>query len=430
MIDKVKAYDEALENAKKLRDDCQKELDKTDKNSRLADLLRSGIGAVEIIFPQLRESDDERVRKDIIDHFESIKIQALYDNQEESDNIISSCNEKIAYLEKQKENQYFAGYVKGYSEGQLNPKQEKQKYDRMQPVYDNQESFESALDKAWKFYNESGSRTVDSCEDDYIECAHAKGFREGYLFGLEKQKEWEPIDWSKTKINGEPISTENNSVDIPLVEWSEKDEKMCQHIISDLREFRDCETDEELISDYEKEITWLKDISQNHKKCIEAVDKLCSNEWSEEDEKSFNNALSGLKYAYEDLINHESFDSAEDVKNAFDWLKDIFLNHKKHNEAVNKLCFNEWSEEDEKDITHIIEILDDCYASGRHDLSKTNHENLVNKLKSLHPSWKPSKKQMDALKNVAYGAYQNGDGPALRELHEQLLKLGVKKEQN
>ena len=66
---------------------------------------------------------------------------------------------------------------------------EKQKYDRMQPVYDNLDSFESALAKAWKAYNDSGSRTVDGCEDDYVECAHAKGFREGYLFGLEKQKE-------------------------------------------------------------------------------------------------------------------------------------------------------------------------------------------------------------------------------------------------
>ena len=43
-------------------------------------------------------------------------------------------------------------------------------------------------------------------------------------------------------------------------------------------------------------------------------------EWSKEDETAFDNALSGLKYAYEDLINHKSFDSAEDVKNAFDWL--------------------------------------------------------------------------------------------------------------
>ena len=43
----------------------------------------------------------------------------------------------------------------------------------------------------------------------------------------------------------------------------------------------------------------------------------------------------------------------------------------------------EWSEEDEKDMAHIIRILDDCYVYGTHDLSKTDHENLVNKLKSL-----------------------------------------------
>lgn len=45
----------------------------------------------------------------------------------------------------------------------------------------------------------------------------------------------------------------------------------------------------------------------------------------------------------------------------------------------------EWSEEDEKDMAHIIRILDDCYVYGTHDLSKTDHENLVNKLKSLRP---------------------------------------------
>lgn len=162
MIDKVKAYDEALENAKKLRDDCQKELDKTDKTSRLADLLRSGISTVELIFPQLRESEDETIRKEIYNFFKNFKETGTW-------KAIPDVSKWITYLEKQK-------------------------YDRMQPIYDNQESFESALDKAWKSYNDCGSRTVDSCEDDYIECAHAKGFREGYLFGLEKQKEWEPID--------------------------------------------------------------------------------------------------------------------------------------------------------------------------------------------------------------------------------------------
>ena len=33
--------------------------------------------------------------------------------------------------------------------------------------------------------------------------------------------------------------------------------------------------------------------------------------------------------------------------------------------------------EDEKDRQHIIRILDDCYAYGKHDLSKTDHENLL-----------------------------------------------------
>ena len=54
----------------------------------------------------------------------------------------------------------------------------------------------------------------------------------------------------------------------------------------------------------------------------------------------------------------------------------------------------EWSEEDKRDMAHIIRILDDCYGYGRHDLSKTDHENLVNKLKSLRPSWKPSEEQI------------------------------------
>jgi len=55
----------------------------------------------------------------------------------------------------------------------------------------------------------------------------------------------------------------------------------------------------------------------------------------------------------------------------------------------------EWSEEDEKDMAHIIRILDDCYVYGTHDLSKTDRENLVNKLKSLRPQPKPEWSEED-----------------------------------
>ena len=77
-------------------------------------------------------------------------------------------------------------YLQQEQQAELNEELEKQKYDRMKPIYDARDSFESALTKAWKEYNDSGSRTVDGCEDNYVECAHAKGFREGYLFGIGK----------------------------------------------------------------------------------------------------------------------------------------------------------------------------------------------------------------------------------------------------
>lgn len=55
---------------------------------------------------------------------------------------------------------------------------------RMKPIYDNRKDFEAALERAWKEYNED-ERLVDGFEDNYTECAHAKGFRDGFLFALE-----------------------------------------------------------------------------------------------------------------------------------------------------------------------------------------------------------------------------------------------------
>ena len=85
----------------------------------------------------------------------------------------------------------------------------------------------------------------------------------------------------------------------------------------------------------------------------------------------------------------------------------------------------EWSEEDEKDMAHIIRILDDCYAYGRHDLSKTDHENLVNKLKSIRPSWKPSEEQMDALKRAVNKLAKSdvADSVRLSIMYDNLKKL-------
>ena len=88
--EKVKAYDEALERARKQRADYQKELDKTDKNSQLAGLLRAGISAIELAFPELTESEDERIRKSLLAYIKG-----------ESKRL--DTQKWISYLEKQKE---------------------------------------------------------------------------------------------------------------------------------------------------------------------------------------------------------------------------------------------------------------------------------------------------------------------------------------
>jgi len=116
--------------------------------------------AAEFVFPELKESEDERMRKELLDYLHTRQvIEGLTDTKVKMD--------WITWIEKQKA---------------------KEDLDRMAPIYEDKESFESALEGAWELYNNSGARTVDSCEDNYVECAYAKGFREGFLFGLKRHE--------------------------------------------------------------------------------------------------------------------------------------------------------------------------------------------------------------------------------------------------
>lgn len=144
-----KKYDEALERAKKQIEACG------DNEGRKR--------MIYAIFPELVDNKDEDIRKDIIEYLKLV-------GKGDGDYAQPMINRWIAYLEREK-------------------------YDRMKPIYDAKESFESALEKAWNDYH-NGYENVDKFEDDYVKCAHAKGFREGCLFGIEKQKEqkWSPSE--------------------------------------------------------------------------------------------------------------------------------------------------------------------------------------------------------------------------------------------
>ena len=138
-------------------------------------------------------------------------------------------------------------------------------------------------------------------------------------------------------------------------------------------------------------------------------------EWSEEDKKPFKNVLDGLKYAYEDLTNHKSYDSAKDVKDAYYWMVSRFQNLQPK---------QEWSEEDEDFINmlilHFNYMIDKEIKEG--GPSVETYKSYREKLKSLkpRPHWKPSEKQMGAL--LWCCAHLGGaDHTVLAELYEHLL---------
>lgn len=151
-------------------------------------------------------------------------------------------------------------------------------------------------------------------------------------------------------------------------EWSEKDERIRNQLIYDVEHHKK----EGLISAkqnkatktlyngieecYDEKIAWLKSLPLNLKKKNEDVAKLCSNEWSEEDETRLTNILIMLK---EYVIHHYSKD---DVYKSVDWLE----NRVKFLRSQPK---QEWSEEDENIFNDILVDMAD-----RREMFKSNGE--------------------------------------------------------
>ena len=338
--EKAKAYDEALKKAKEMYDTYRFSVDPS--NFKPTDF--------EYIFPQLKESEDERIRKGLIDIFNTALGQDFLQRKAGLNR-----DEVIAYLEKQKI---------------------KEKQDRMMPVYNDRDSFESALEKAWKSYNECGSRTVDSFEDDYIECAHAKGFREGYLFGIEKQKEQKQ-------------------------EWSESDKQNINLIISYLDSYIEEHNDTFGADECKYLQYWLKSLPLNLKKKNEDVAKLCSNEWSEEDEKMINT-----------LVSYVEDPSCWKLKCPREKLVDFIKSLPKRFSLQTK---QEWN--DGKNILEDIIVFVSGYADKR-VVTK-----WVSFLKSLKSHWKPSEEQMNGLAHAINLDVYDAKRYGLDSLYNDLKKL-------
>ena len=357
--EKAKAYDEAMERARK-------ELKQ--------DLHESGVWAIQRIFPELRESEDEITRKRLINLIRELA-SATVPIMTGGYFIDGQDKKYVAYLEKQK-------------------------YDRMKPIYDARESFESALEKAWNDYH-NGYENVDKLEDDYVECAHAKGFREGYLFGIEKQKDAfengrqlgimqeqarQELGWpdEKKKEHQNNSDAPEKALGRDLISPKDKDknlDEIAQDYVDGVKE-------------YNPEPTW--DLIQT---AVCYGYHYCE----QKEQKPDDDPLDDPKFL-------KGFDTGREVQRIFDEQKPA-----------------EWSDEDKAHVESLLKRLDGmCKKGATFTQTRFAVSEDIDWLKSLRPSWKPSEWQMSMLLAVINDPNNAGSEScylALKSIYEQLKKL-------
>ena len=260
-------------------------------------------GALETLIPELYESEDERIRKEIIDFIQWAEERGMTRHDYHQ---AKRPSEWIAYLERQKERKpdsliydkdldkaarefYLSGGADSpidstglvpivrmaeFGATWMKERMEKEQKPSIFPpgfgeVHWKPISFGKGVQVEWdepqaewgedKFPKDIEADAVQFCFDKGINitphqakqiAAHylMVGHNEGYLEGrknahipareLGLPSSWDfQQKWNKATINGEPIPTENQSVDIPLAEWSEEDEKLIEEVCRCLCEY-------------------------------------------------------------------------------------------------------------------------------------------------------------------------------------------------
>lgn len=456
---KAKTYDEALERAK--------------MSYHTGDYDKDTLEMLEIIFPELKESEDEKIRKAI-----KKALQVRCDGSRIISDEPVILEEAIAWLEKQKTSeeaiQYLKenhspsevsdfqtamniavakAYDKGVKDG-LEKQGEQKPTDKVEPKFKNGQWI-VWKEKCYKInYNGCGYELVDqdglstSLEYGTIdENAHlwdvTTDAKDGdVLHSPNHRLIWiyKDIQYYHVCVNMNYVK-ENFSTDgfivIPTdVCPATKDE---QTILSvrikesgyewdaekkEVKKIEQKPTDEEmktlLRTEYEKgradAITEMQkpvDCTDctNSKGCINCEDGnmketlVQKTAWSEEDE----NILDAITYT----VKNSGYKHCIGVSNE---MMITFIKSLKGRVQPKQ----EWSEEDESYLNTTIAYLKDAKEF------KKSAENCINWLKSLRPQnrWKPSDKQLKALKNAIHlNPFENPSDSILWGLYEQLKKL-------
>ncbi len=407
---------------------------------------------LETLIPELRESEDEKIRKWIYNLVSDLDPQDD-DAEKELDEMKPLV---LAWLEKQKEASKAMEQKPGDNEKVEMTDFEQSVYD-LCPVLGIEEAKATAsdlLELAKKTLLKTGKVVLAS---NYPEgCSFEDGFHLGYSEGFNaKQKEQKPAEIAPNQFDGITYGMQGYSTEKPM-EWSEdwreediqtrfafytyKDEDGVLYLSNVFVEeaSRNHGFGTKILAAAEKVAetigattislkvkqdspanAWYRKNGYGYVTFEDGYDWLEKNleymkpnkqEWSEEDTEMYINVASSLRGYACGLKNKEH---RKHIKKGLDWLENRF-------KSLCPQLKEEWSEEDERILKGIIGLID---HDQHYDVS---NKEMLDWLKSLRPSWKPSVEQMNTLLSVEgiLRSLQYSDkAKILASIYEQLKQL-------
>ena len=364
--EKAKAYDIALNKIKMLLgtgSSCSRE-------------------ELEYVFPELKESEDERIRKHIIqvfrDHFNG-----------------EDCDKCITWLEKQGEKKPVDKVELKFREGDWIIG------DKDNSVHQVKTAIENVS---------NGKYAYDLIDGGYISTSHESNY---HLWTIQDAKDGDVLAYNdgsltifRYRLSGLDAGLYMSYI---LLTDKIKFKQTCaiSNVHPATKEQRD------LLFQKMKEAGYEWDAERKELKKIEQ-----KSSWSEEDENRVNRLIAYFE-------DKESFTAEDDIVYA-NWLKSI-------KDRVQPQPKQEWSEEDENVISLILSICNDFLKSfeispASTKVIKEDVNKIDNWLKSLRPqtTWKPSDEQLQALRwvcNRTFIAQEPQKESVLEDLYEQLKAL-------
>ena len=334
-------YDEALAKARAEYEKARKQ-----GYTWLMDLLEG-------MFPKLKESEDERIRKEIIGYLtHRSEVTGFIDEDKD-------CKRWIAYLEKQKESLHISETCK-----------------------ENADSFTDEDERTRRTLVEYFGLGVQL---DFVRGVPIQKIRAW----LEKQKEQKYLYYDQGFVEGmrQSKSLANAEIIVSPLKMTNKvsvSEELYEHI----RETCAC-IDDAMSSETLVDITdYLEMADKSAQAAFDMLEKQKEQkpaEWSEEDERMLSRCIKSVECSKQ-FADSETYKVAKDVE--MNWLNSL-------PERFNLQQKVELSEEDEDMYKMVSSIVHGTFIVE----TQETQDKLLSWLKSLRPrpSWKPSEEQMGML---------------------------------